>query len=84
MAQAAPLPTCPMAETCKGVMNKPLSGLGIWIPGIAFIALGVVIVIWPSVLAWLVAVAFILAGGAMLLMARFMRRVGVRHRRTGG
>jgi hypothetical protein len=73
-----------MAETCKGMMNKPLSGLVIWAPGIAFIALGVLIVIWPSVLAWLVAAAFILAGGALLMMAGFMRRVGVRHRSTGG
>ena len=25
MAQAAPMPMCPMAETCKGMMEKPLS-----------------------------------------------------------
>jgi hypothetical protein len=27
MAQAAPMPMCPMAETCRGMMKKPLSGL---------------------------------------------------------
>ena len=50
MAQAAPMPMCPMAETCKGMMEIPFSGLMMVIPGIAFIALGVLIVVWPSVL----------------------------------
>ncbi len=84
MAQPAPMPMCPMAETCKGMMEKPLSGLMMVIPGIAFIALGVLIVAWPSVLPWLVAAACILTGGAMLLMANFMRGVGARLRRAGG
>jgi Flp pilus assembly protein TadB len=82
MAQASPMPMCPMAETCQGMMEKPLSGL-VMIPGIVFIALGVLIVVWPSILPWLVAAAFILAGGAMLLMVNFMRRVGARLRRAG-
>lgn len=55
MAQAASMPMCPTAETCKGIMENPLSSLMIVIPEIAFIALGVLIVIWPSVLPWLVA-----------------------------
>jgi hypothetical protein len=75
---------CPMAETCRGMMVKPLFGLVMVIPGIAFIALGVLIVVWPSVLPWLVAAACILAGCAMLLMANFMRGVGARLRRAGG
>ncbi len=29
MAQAAPMPMCPMAETCKGMMGKPLPGLAV-------------------------------------------------------
>ncbi|QFI69871.1 hypothetical protein EKH55_4997 [Sinorhizobium alkalisoli] len=69
-----------MAETCKGMMEKPLSGLVMVMPGIAFISLGVLIAVWPSVLPWLVAAAFILAGGAMLMMAKFMRGVGARLR----
>ncbi len=83
MAQAAPMPMCPMAETCKRMMEKPVSGPVMVIPGIAFIALGVLIVVWPSVLPWLVAAAGVLAGGAMLLMANFMRGVGTRFRRAG-
>jgi hypothetical protein len=76
------MPMCPMAETCRGMMEKPFSGLMIMIPGIAFIALGVLIVAWPFILPWLVALAFILMGVAMLLMANFMRGVGARLRRT--
>jgi hypothetical protein len=45
MAQAGPMPMCPMAETCKSMMEKPLSVLVMVIPGIVFIALGVLIVV---------------------------------------
>lgn len=83
MAQVAPMPMCSMAETCKGMMERPFSGLAMVIPGVVFIALGVSIFIWPSVLPWLVAIACILAGGAMLLMVNFMRSVGARLRRAG-
>ena len=82
MAQAAPMPMCPMAETCRGMMEKPFSGVMMMVPGIVFIVLGLSIVIWPSILTWLVATAFILAGVAMLMMANFMRGVGARLRRT--
>lgn len=84
MAQVAPMPMCPMAETCKGMMEKPLSGLVMTIPGVVFIALGLAIFIWPFVLPWLVAIACILAGGAMLLMVNFMRRIGTKLRHAGG
>ena len=76
MAQAAPMPMCPMAETCKGMMERPLSGMVMLIPGIALVALGILIIVWPSVLAWLVAGACVLAGVAMLVMANLMRRIG--------
>lgn len=69
-----------MAETCRSMMEKPHSGLMMMTPGITLIAMGVLFVIWPSILPWLVAAAFILAGGAMLLMANFMRGVGARLR----
>jgi uncharacterized membrane protein HdeD (DUF308 family) len=78
------MPMCPMAETCKGMMENPLSGLVMMIPGIVFIALGVLIIVWPPVLPWLVAAACILAGGAMLVMANFMRRVGASFRHASG
>lgn len=82
MAETVPLPMCPMAKTCKGMMDKPFFGVLMLIPGIAFIALGVLIVVWPGVLPWLVAAAFILAGGALLGMANFMRGIGAGPRRS--
>ncbi len=83
MAQMVPMPMCPMAKTCKGMMEKPFFGILMLIPGIAFIALGILIVVWPGVLPWLVVAAFILAGSAILLMANFMRGVGARLGRAG-
>jgi len=83
MARTIPMPMCPMAKSCKGMMEKPLSRVLMLTPGIAFIALGLLILVWPSVLPWLLAAAFILAGSAMLLMANFMHRVGARLRHAG-
>jgi len=74
---------CPMAKICKGMMERPFSGLVMMIPGIVLMCLGVLIVAWPSVLPWLVAAAFIVAGGTMLLMANFMRGFGARFRHAG-
>ena len=78
MAEATPMPMCPMAETCKGIMEKPFPGLVLIIPGIAFIILGVLIVIEPRILVWLVAVLFAVMGIMMLLMANFVRKIGAR------
>jgi hypothetical protein len=66
------------------MMERPVSGLIMVLPGITFIALGVLITVWPSILPWLVAAACILAGAGTLLMANFMRGVGTRLRRAGG
>jgi len=76
------MPMCRLADVCKGTMQRPFSGSVMVVPGIAFIALGLLIIVWPSVLPWLVATACILSGGAMLLMDSFMCGVGVRLRRA--
>jgi hypothetical protein len=65
------------------MLEKPLSGIVMVIPGITFIAVGLLIIVWPPLLPWLVAGASILAGAAMLLMANFMRGMGDRLRRAG-
>ena len=81
---ATPMHMCPMAETCKGMMDKPGSSFWIVIPGLIFIILGVTIIVYPKILAWLVAVALILMGVAMLMMVNFMRGIGKRfHDRAG-
>ena len=80
MAESVPMPMCPMAETCKGMMEKPFSGLALLIPGIVLIILGVSVLIEPRILLWLVAVALIVMGIAMMMLSRFMRKVGTRFR----
>jgi hypothetical protein len=67
-----------MGEMCKGMMAKPFSGLVLIIPGLIFIGLGVLIVIEPRVLVWLIAAFAIIMGLIMLGMAAFIRRIGGR------
>ena len=71
-----PMPTCPMAETCKGMMEKPASRFALIVPGVILIILGVTVLIEPRILAWLVAIALIVMGIAMLMFTKFIRRVG--------
>jgi len=73
-----PMPMCPMAATCKGMMEKPRMGFALMVPGILFILLGVIVLVEPRVLVWLVAAALIVMGISMLMFARFMRKVGER------
>lgn len=82
MAQEAPMRTCPMAAMCKGMVQSPVSRLMMMIPGAVFVAVGILIAIWPSVLPWLVAVACVLAGAAMLFMVNLMRGMGTRLEHT--
>lgn len=78
MAESTPMPMCPMAETCKGMMEKSGSGAIFMFPGLVLILLGVAVIIEPRILVWIVAIALILMGAGMLLMGRFMRGMGRR------
>jgi len=60
------------------MVEKPGSGFWMIIPGLVFIALGVAIILYPQILVWLVAIALIAVGLAMLLMVNFVRRIGKR------
>ena len=84
MTETTPMPMCPMAETCKGMMEKPSSSFWMVIPGIVFIALGVLIILYPQILAWLVAIAMIVMGLAMLMMMNFLREIGKRMHKSSG
>lgn len=81
MAKPVPMPTCPMAETCKGMMERPSSVIALIIPGILLIALGVGIVVEPRIFVWVLAAMFVLLGITMLMMASFIRKMGARFRR---
>jgi len=84
MAESASLPMCPMAETCRGMMAKPRSGFGLIVAGSVLIILGVAVVVEPRILLWLVAVALVGMGIAMLMIAKFMRTLGARFRGRHG
>ena len=79
-----PMPMCPMAQTCKGMMEKPTSRFALIIPGVVLILLGVTVLVEPRILAWLVAIALIVMGIAMLMLTKFVRRVGEQFRGTHG
>lgn len=78
MTETTRMPTCPMAETCKGMMGDGRPGLMMTIPGLVFIALGVAIMLYPRILPWLVSIALISIGVAILMMANFIRGIGRR------
>lgn len=84
MAESVPMPMCPMAETCKGIMQKSFSGFVLVVPGIVLIILGVAILIEPQILVWLVSVALIVMGVATLMLAKFRRKVGERFQSRHG
>lgn len=67
-----------MARACKGMAEKPGTRLWMVVPGLIFVALGITIVLYPQILVWLVAVALIVMGVAMMMMANFMRSFGER------
>jgi uncharacterized membrane protein HdeD (DUF308 family) len=59
-------------------MEKPLGCFALIIPGIILVILGIAVLIEPRILLWLVAVALIVMGIAMLVLSKFMRNVGER------
>ena len=78
MTESTSTPTCPMAAACKGMMDKPMSGLVLVIPALVFVILGVAILIAPQILAWLVGIALIVMGVVMLVFGRYMRKLAKR------
>ena len=55
-------------------MEKPFSGFMIVFPGILLIVLGVVVLIEPRTLVWLMAAVLVVMGVAMLMIGRVMRK----------
>jgi uncharacterized membrane protein HdeD (DUF308 family) len=65
-----------MGAMCKGMAGKPYSRMGMMIPGIVLIAIGILVLFKPQILAWLIAVVIIMMGVGLLFMANMMRRFG--------
>ncbi|HSC93430.1 MAG TPA: hypothetical protein VLC73_00515 [Burkholderiales bacterium] len=75
-----PMAMCPMAKMCEGMMKKPPSGFAAMVAGIMLIVLGALILVEPRILVWLAGAALVLFGMMLLLMSRFIRRLGVQLR----
>ncbi len=84
MAETPPMPMCPMAKTCTGMMEKTSFGAFLIVPGLLFIAAGVLIIFVPQVVIWLMAAASILFGVTLRLLANLMRGARARRRRANG
>jgi len=78
MAETTASPMCPMAKMCEGMMNRPKSGFLMSIPGLVLIIFGMAIILYPKILVWLIGIALIAMGLAMLTMVNFMRNSGKR------
>jgi len=63
-------------------MEKPFSGFMMVFPGIFLIVLGVVVLIEPRTLVWLMAAVLVVMGVAMLMIGRVMRKFGARIQST--
>jgi len=57
-----------MANACKAMMEKPGPSFWMIIPGELFISLGVLIIAYPQVLTWLVAITLVVLGVALLTL----------------
>lgn len=76
----SPMAMCPMAKMCEGMMRKPPAGFAAMVAGIMLIVAGALIFVEPRILVWLAAAALVLFGIMLLMMSRFIRRVGVQMR----
>lgn len=76
MTETTSNPGCPMASMCKGMAGKSTTGFLTMIPGMILILFGVLVLIYPQILAWLVAIMLIIMGIGALFMANSMRKLG--------
>ncbi|MDH3688734.1 MAG: hypothetical protein OEU36_04545 [Gammaproteobacteria bacterium] len=70
-----PMAMCPMASVCKGLAEKPPARSLLMIPGVVLILVGILILLEPKVLVWLMAAVAILLGVLFLIIANFINRI---------
>ena len=68
-------PPCPMASMCKGMADKSRPGFLLMIPGIVLVLAGVLILVEPRILVWLMAGTSIVLGLVALVLANRIRRL---------
>lgn len=75
---------CPMASMCMRRGTKPWSGFLLMMPGLLLVLGGVVILIEPRVLIWLIGGTSILIGIIMVGLANSLRRMSASFTKTTG
>ena len=75
--RSTPMAMCPMAKMCEGIMEKRPSRLLLILSGVVLIVVGLLIFLEPRILVWLMGTASVLLGIMLLMMANFIRRLGV-------
>lgn len=80
-----PVATCPMASMCQGLVANRKAWLPfvMMIPGVILVALGVLVIVEPKIVVWLVAAALIVFGGLMIAMVGGLRLLAARMGRMG-
>lgn len=73
-----PMAMCPMAKMCEGMVKRPPTGYFAMGAGILLIIVGALIFVEPRILVWLAGAALVFVGVMLLMMARFIRRLGAR------
>ncbi|MHC4342902.1 MAG: hypothetical protein ACYSX0_22160 [Planctomycetota bacterium] len=73
---------CPMASMCEGMIKRKSGWLGllVFLPGLALVAAGVLILVEHKILFWLMAGVAIILGVLLLWMAIYVRRLGAKMR----
>lgn len=65
---------CPMAEMCQGMMKHPRLGLFLMVPAAVLILMGILILLEPRVLVWLIGCLMILMGAGLLACGVYLRK----------
>ena len=76
--QKDPVAMCPMAASCRRMAEGRFPTFVLPLPGLLFIAFGVLILLLPTLLVWLIALACIGMGIMMLVFASVMNKMGRR------
>lgn len=69
---------CPMAPMCNRILQRSNFGVLAVIPALALITAGVLVLVEPRILIWLIGGASILAGLGILTFATFARSIFAR------
>ena len=72
----SPIPMCPMAKMCGGMMGEHRFGFAPHFMGAIFIILGIAILIEPSIAVWALALLLILMGVVVIVVASLLRKIG--------